>query len=484
MLRFYGLQRTNRFGFTGILAVAILVLAGGCMRIPRAPLGPPHWAGSAPQPTDPFLDSQPQVVPQQQPTEVTPVPDDGPQPTFDNSYSAPVPVESNRPVPTPLDLPADDYYVNPNVEPPLLEVPTIVPQAVTVPPVLALEVKAPKTNLVGEVTVFEVTLQNKGDDPATEVVVESKFEEGFIFPGSTDRQVSQTVGTLQPGDSREIKLSLRSDRAGYHCVEFSLRSKEAKTLTKKVCVEYRDSTVSLEVNGPAKRMVNGNAEWNLTVLSQDFLPVTNANVTVEYDSTYLKPIGGSEGAKQELGRITWPLGMLQASERVELQVEFQCLMPVDSTCLTVNLTADTDVKETTKSCLAIERRVGALDIDLRDAPDPLKVGEESEYIITIANRGLQTVHDLRVTAALPAMFRATSFEVREGQQPLSGIDASVEGSLAKFDSVDVLAPDAKLTFRIKVKALQAGTDRLLLSISSDDDTSGKIRLEEVTTVVN
>lgn len=487
MLRFCGLQRVNRFWFPVLLTVAAMTLAGGCRQVPRAPLGPPHWVGSPAQPSDPFLYSQPQVVPQQQPltpTPVSPVPEDGPQPTFDNSYSAPTPVETNRPVPTPLDLPEEELYVNPNVEPPVLEVPSIVPQAVTVPPTLSLDVKAPKSNVVGEITAFEVTLQNTGDAPANEVVIESRFEEGFVFPGSTDRQVIQTIGTMQPGDSRDIKLSLRSDRAGYHCVEFSLRAKDAKTITKKVCVEYRDSMVMLEVNGPTKRMVNGNAEWNLTVLSRDFLPLTNAVVTVDYDSTYLKPIGGSEGAKQEFGRIVWPLGMVQASERVELQVEFECLMPVDSTCLSVKISADGDVEETAKSCLTIDRRVGALDIDLRDTSDPLKVGEESEYLITISNRGLQTVHDLQVTAALPPMFRAISFEVREGQQPLSGINAGVEGTLARFDSVDVLAPDGKLTYRIKVKALQAGTDRLLLSVSSDDAPSGKIRLEEVTTVVN
>ncbi|MCA9069384.1 MAG: hypothetical protein KDA84_10695, partial [Planctomycetaceae bacterium] len=145
MLRFYGLQRKNRFRLSVVLAVAVITVAGGCMQVPRAPLTPPHWVGSPAQPTDPFLNSQPQVVPQvqPQPTQVAPIPDDGPQPTFDNSFSAPTPVETNRPVPTPLDLPEVEPFVNPNVEPPVLQAPTIVPQAVTVPPELAIDVKAP-----------------------------------------------------------------------------------------------------------------------------------------------------------------------------------------------------------------------------------------------------------------------------------------------------------------------------------------------------
>jgi hypothetical protein len=315
------------------------------------------------------------------------------------------------------------------------------------------------------------------------VVIQSRFEEGFVFPGSSDRQVNQSVGSLNPGETREVKLSLRSDRAGFHCVEFSVEAAGAKPVTKKVCVEYRDSAVSLEVGGPVKRLVGGNAEWNLTVLSRDFLPVTNALVTLDFDSTYLKPMGGSEGAKQELGRITWPLGMLQVSERVELQVEFQCLMPVDSTCLSFKVSADDNLEQTAKSCLAIDRRAGALDIDLQDAPDPVKVGEETEYLITITNRELRSVHDVQVTATLPGLFRASSTEVREGRQLLSAVRAKVDGSLIRFDSVDVLAPDAKLTYLIRVKALQSGTDRFLLSVSSDDGAAGKIRLEEVSTVV-
>ena len=479
MTRSCGLQRFHRLALRVVLLAAVCLLISGCMRASRAPITPPHWM--APPAGDPFLSPQPELgQPTPVPGGLAPVPDDNPQPTF----GAPTPVETER-VPTPVDLPPleSDYPVNPNVEPPRLEAPTIVPQAVTVPPTLGLTVSSPEENLVGKVTVFEVTVQNTGDQAAEDVVIESRFEEGLKFPGSTDRQVNQTVGTLAAGESRDLKLSLTSDRAGYHCVEFSLIAKGAKAVTKKVCVQYRDAAVSLEANGPAKRMVGGHAEWNLTVLTRDFLPVTGAEVVLDYDSTYLKPVGGSEGAKQELGRITWPLGMLDVSERVELQVEFECLMPVDSTCLKFQVSADGKLEQTAESCLAIDRRVGALELDLRDSADPAKVGEELEYEITVTNRDLRAVHDLQLTGTLPAMFRAISFEVKEGGQPLSGVNAQVSGSVVKFDPVDVLAPDAALTYRIKVKALQAGTGRLLLSASSDDTLSGKLRLEEVSTVV-
>ncbi len=399
-----------------------------------------------------------------------------------------MPVESFRPVPAPVDLPSvepmeSESTFNPNVQPPRLEAPTIVPQAVTVPPTLGLSIKAPERNMVGKISIFEVTMQNKGDQPAEDVVIESRFEEGFHFPGSNDRQVNQSIGRLEPGESREVKLSLRSDRAGFHCVEFTLKSPAAKPITKKVCVEYRGASLSLEANGPAKRMVGGNAEWNLTVLSRDYQSITNAQVVLDYDSTYLKPVGGSEGAKQELGRITWPLGTLQTSERVELQVEFACLMPVEETCLSCKISADDKVEQSTRSCLAIDRRQGALDIDLQDTLDPVKIGDESEYVITITNRDLKAVQGVQVTTTLPGLFRATTTEVREGRQLLAAVKAKVEGSLIRFDAVDMLAPDAKLTYRVKVKALQAGTDRFLLSVSSDDADSGKTRLEEVSTVV-
>jgi hypothetical protein len=486
MFRFQGLEQFVRSQARYVLLAGMAAALVGCMRVPRAPLTPPHWMGSPTAPAgDPFLNSQPQVV-QPRLSEPTPVPfpEDGPQPTFNDGYSAPMPVESFRFSPTPVELPAESQgFANPNVEPPLLEGPTIVPQGVTLATALGLSIKAPENNLVGEVSVFEITLQNTGDQPAKEVMIESRFEDGFVFPGSKDRQVTQTIGTLNPGDSRDVKLSLKSDRAGYHCVEFFLLAQGMKPVTKKVCVEYQDAAVSLEVNGPVKRMVGGNAEWNLTVLSRDFLPITNASVTLDYDSTYLKPVGGSEGAKQELGRITWPLGMLQVSERVELQVEFQCLMPVDSTCLSFKVSADGDLEQTSESCLAIDRRLGALDIDLQDAADPVKLGEETEYLITITNRELHSVHDLQITATLPGLFKAISTEVREGRQLLPAVRAKVEGSLIRFDSVDVLAPDAQLTYRIKVQAQKAGTDRFLLSVSSDDAASGKIRLEEVSTVV-
>lgn len=490
MFRIYELGRVDR------LSVCLLGLAmgwlSGCMPVARAPVTPPHWMGSPSAPAgDPFLNPQPQLAPTPDPTLApsgpTNLPEETPQPTFDDGYSAPMPVESFRPI-APGELPPivplePEVMIGPYVHPPRLEAPTIVPQEVTVPMALGLIVKAPEHNLVGEVSVFELTVQNTGDQRATNVIVESRFEEGFVFPGSADRQVKQTVGTLAPGESRDLKLSLKSDKAGYHCVEFALLATGTKAVMKKVCVEYRDSEVSIEVNGPVKRMVGGNAEWNLSIASRDLLPVTGAEVVLDYDSTYLKPVGGSEGAKQELGKITWPLGTLQGNERVELQVEFQCLMPVDSTCLSFQVSSDGKSHEKEESCLAIDRRVGALEADLQDTADPVKTGEELEYVITVTNRDLRAVHGVHVSATLPEMVRASSTEVREGRQVLTAVRANTIGSVIRFDSVDVLAPDAKLTYRIKVKALQTGTGRLLVSISSDDTQSGKIRLEEVSTVV-
>ncbi len=477
----HGLCRFQNFSVTVRISVtAGILLTAGCMQIPRAPLTPPHWSGSGYAPSVSPLPSSSQPVPEDVPA---PVPDDGPQPTFGEDYSAPTPVQSNRNAPTEASPNQAENSVNPNVQPPRLEAPSITPEGVTVPLMLDLKIEAPETNLVGEVSVFEISLQNPSDYDAEDVVIESRFEEGLLFPGSTDQQVNQTIGTLLAGETRQVKLSLKSHRAGYHCVEFRLLAKGTEPLTKKVCVKYQDAAVSLQAEGPAKRMVGGNAEWNLTVLSREFLPVPDAVVTVDYDSTYLKPVGGSEGAKQELGKITWPLGTLQSSERVELQVEFECLMPVDSTCLSIKVRADGGHEQTAQSCLAIDRRVGALEIDLKDSPDPVKIGGEVEYVVTIANRGLESVHDLQATASLPEMLRASSTEVREDRQPLSGIQGRVDGSLVRFDSVDVLAPDAELTFTIKAKALRPGTERLLLSVSSDDRSAGKIRLEEVTTIV-
>ncbi len=484
MIGFHRFCRFQSFSVTVRMMIAAAVLsAAGCMQIPRAPLMPPHWSGSGYAPYASPLPGSTVPVPEDVPA---PVKDEPPEPTFGEDYSAPMPVQSNRSAPVDV-LPASpnsaNNSANPNVQPPRLEAPTIVPEDITVPLMLDLKVAAPETNLVGEVSVFEITLQNPSDHDAQDVVVESRFEEGLIFPGSTDQQVNQTIGTLAAGETRQAKLSLKSLRAGYHCVEFRLLAKGAEPVSKKVCVKYQDSAVSLQVEGPAKRMVGGNAEWNLTVLSREYLPVSDAVVTLDYDSTYLKPVGGSEGAKQELGKITWPLGTLQSSERVELQVEFECLMPVDSTCLSLKVTADGDHEQTAQSCLAIDRRVGALEIDLADSPDPVKAGGDIEYVVTIANRGLESVHDLQVTASLPELLRAGTTLVREARRPLSGIRARVDDSLVRFDSVDVLAPDAQLTFTIKAKALHPGTGRLLLSVSSDDRSAGKLRLEEVTTVV-
>ena len=80
-------------------------------------------------------------------------------------------------------------------------------------PVLEITHSSKRTHLIGDDVVFDVTVQNKGDGPAKNVLIQEnvpkqlEFQEGY-------RELEYEVGTLMPGQSRRVQLALKAANIG------------------------------------------------------------------------------------------------------------------------------------------------------------------------------------------------------------------------------------------------------------------------------
>ena len=60
--------------------------------------------------------------------------------------------------------------------------------------------------------VFGITVSNPGTGPATGVIIEEDVPAGLAHVAGS--QLEYDVGTLRPGESKHLDLSLRADKAG------------------------------------------------------------------------------------------------------------------------------------------------------------------------------------------------------------------------------------------------------------------------------
>jgi len=123
---------------------------------------------------------------------------------------------------------------------------------------------------------------------------------------------------------------------------------------------------------------------------------------------------------------------------------------------------------------------GTLELQVTDSTDPLSVGDETEYRISLVNRGLQTARQVRVEADVPANLRVVSAKVFQAEQQLD-VGLNVQGQRIAFAPVANLAPDTRLDFVIQAKALRPGDGALRAQVTHET-LRRPVEVRETTTV--
>ena len=79
-------------------------------------------------------------------------------------------------------------------------------------PELLIKATAARKVLIGEDVTLHITISNPGTGVATGVVLEERVPPGLRHP--TGGELEYDVGTLKPGESRQLQLPLSAVRPG------------------------------------------------------------------------------------------------------------------------------------------------------------------------------------------------------------------------------------------------------------------------------
>lgn len=155
-------------------------------------------------------------------------------------------------------------------------------------PVLALAKQCPGTLRLGVPANFRITVSNRGEAPATDVVVEDTLPQGATFASASDggrlegNRVIWNVGTLAPGASRELTVSANVTGQG---------SMQNSATARATCAEAVSANCSFSVQGaPDMRtalddaegvvLVGGTHVYTYSVGNQGQVPLTGVTVKI------------------------------------------------------------------------------------------------------------------------------------------------------------------------------------------------------------
>jgi uncharacterized repeat protein (TIGR01451 family) len=156
--------------------------------------------------------------------------------------------------------------------------------------------------------------------------------------------------------------------------------------------------------------------------------------------------------------ITWSLGSLNPGEKRELSLTLKCEKIGDWTN-SVTVTTKEGATDTASATTSVSF-VGGMTMTCTDNNDPVEVGEQTTYVITVENQGMIPLHAVKIVNTIPD---STSFVSATGPAKYTVADRTVT-----FEPVDTVGPGETLTYEVTVKAEAAGAAVNIATLSYEE----------------
>jgi uncharacterized repeat protein (TIGR01451 family) len=337
-------------------------------------------------------------------------------------------------------------------------------------PELTVQHTGPQKVLIGETVVLDITLANPGTGAATGVILEENVPAGLAH--AAGQELEYEVGTLKPGESRRLQLTLKADQPG--TIENSLIVRGDGNLIAEDSISLEVIAPSLEVSlsGPKLRYLEREATYEVAVSN----PGTAAAREIEL-VTYL-PKGMKFVSADHKGQyepqnhaVYWSLEELPPRETGVAKLT---LLPLETgeQKLSVEGRGELGLEHSSEKLVRVESQA-ELQFTIADEQDPIEVGSETSYVVTLTNRGSSAATEIRVLVGLPPELKPVG-----GDGPTK---VAIEGTQVTIDPLARLGPGEQAQYKLRVRGLVAGPQRFQLQLVSNE-TPVPVTKEEITRV--
>lgn len=300
-----------------------------------------------------------------------------------------------------------------------------------------------------------LTVRNSGSSTLHDVTVADELPAGLTTSdGRTS--VNVPVGRLAPGESKDIPVALKAGRTGKFDNTAKATSKEGVSAQASASTVVRQALIQLACTAPAERYLGRPGDFCFKISNTGDAACGDAVIeaSVPAGLTVQSTTGGGTFAN---GKVTWRVGTLGAGESKEV-----CATVVSAVAGQVSISASATcgcAAPATTSCQTVYRGIAAVLLEVVDANDPIEVGANEVYEVIVTNQGSAPLTNVKIVSKLED---AQEFVSGTGTTAVSG-----SGKTITYEIVGSIAPKAKASWKVTIKALKAGDARFDTILTSD-----------------
>jgi Domain of unknown function DUF11 len=322
-------------------------------------------------------------------------------------------------------------------------------------PKLEVAVTAPERVTVGDAVPVVLAVSNPGDHPADGVRLAMALPAGLETSGGP--RLAIDVGTIPPGETREVKVPCVARAGGAHKCEATAEGDGGLKAVGAAEVAVVQPKLAVEVAGPKLRYLERRAVYAVKVTNAGDAPATEVVVSHAVPAGFKFVAADAGGRYDPVGRtVKWTVGELPAGQGRDLKCELLAAGTGDFTHTVVGVAARGVRAE--KAVATRVEGVSALSMEVVDTDDPVEVGAETCYEVRVTNTGSKDETDVKLVCTVPPQMKFKK-AVGPGRYELAG------GEVV-FEAVRTLEPRADVTFKVVVTAHAKGDARFKATLTA------------------
>jgi uncharacterized repeat protein (TIGR01451 family) len=334
-----------------------------------------------------------------------------------------------------------------------------------VEPALSLTKSATPEAIICDCVTLKYVVKNTGTGVAENVVIKDTLPAGLTVEGKST--IEHAVGNLAAGESKEYSVCAKAAKPGSYSSPATATAAGLNASAPQTTSVVKQPALAIECKAGKQIFIGRDATFEFTVKNTGDAPAANTTVTAALPAgaTFVR---ATEGGASNAANVSWNIGTLapNASKTIAVTVKPASMTAVN---LSANATAVCAAPVST-TCATDVVGIPALLLDGTDDPDPIEVGGNVVYTLSVTNQGSAPLTNVQLVCDWePETMQYVSSE--------GTTQGTVSGKTVTFAPIQTLAPKERRTYKITVKALKAGQVQFKGEAKSAEITRPLVKVE-------